>query len=248
VTSTVEMVGRFSTAAAVSVAALIGAGLALTGVELGSLRGLWDTTYGRLVLVKAAITAGVVVLAALNRFRLLPAIEAGAFDAVEPDAAAEAGDEAAEQAARWSRLRRLVAVEALALVAVLGVTAVLVNTTPSRTALGVSGGAVSLTQDIPNGTVNLEVAPAKSGPNTMHIQYRDSAGAPIDLATTLTVELSLPSEDLGPIQRQIVKLAPGHFVLEGNEMSVPGEWTVTLAARTSDFTEQRNTFQVLVTR
>ncbi|HEY6532274.1 MAG TPA: CopD family protein [Acidimicrobiales bacterium] len=232
-TSTVAVVGRFSTAAAATVAALGAAGLAMTWVELGSVRGLWETAYGRMVLAKVLITAGVIVLAALNRYRILPALAEDTHD---------------EQSLRWRRLRRTVAIEALAIVAVLAVTAVLVNTTPSRTALATATGPVSSTQQVETGSVTLEVAPAEAGRNTMHIQYLDAEGSPLDISPSLTVEVSLPSAALGPIERQVVKLAPGHFVLEGNELSLPGTWTVTLGARTSTFVEQRTTFEVPVTR
>ncbi len=107
-------------------------------------------------------------MAALNRFRLVPAIVAGAdADPDDPDPAVvrvrvavaardgaprpstarpsttrrrerTPGGEPTEselQAWRWIELRRLVTYEALALVVVLGFTAVLVNTTPGRTAM-----------------------------------------------------------------------------------------------------------------
>ena len=85
--STALILSRFSTAAAVSVLALVLAGGAMTWIETGSVKALFTTTYGRLVLVKMAITLGVVVMAAYNRFRLVPAIIAGAE--ADPDEADE---------------------------------------------------------------------------------------------------------------------------------------------------------------
>jgi copper transport protein len=247
VASTVGIVRRFSTVAAVSVAALVVAGTAMAWVETGSWRGLWETAYGRMVLAKVAVTLGVIVLAVLNRYRILPAIAGDLDDAdpVGPDATVPSDDDGA-RTARWRRLRRTVGAEALAIVAVLGITAVLVNTTPARTAPATASGPVRMTEATDEGTVSLEVVPAEVGRNTLHIQYLDDDGVPYDITTTLAVEFTLPEVGLGPIERQIVKLAPGHFVLEGNELSLPGTWTITLSARTSDFTEERTPFQVPV--
>ena len=290
VRSTAMILSRFSTAAAVSVLALVLAGGAMTWIETGSVKALFTTTYGQLVLVKMAITLGVVVMAAYNRFRLVPAIIAGAeSDPEEADLADQAvvtiparselaadsthttgssgvpgtddpdgddgddddddDDEPTEselQSWRWIELRRMVTYEALAIVAVLGFTAVLVNTTPARTAVVSEAKVVNLTDDTANGTVNLVVSPARAGRNSIHVQYADQAGKPVDVANTLTIELSLPAKDLGPITRQVVKLSPGHYVLEGDELSLAGEWTITLAVRTSDFAEERTSFQVPV--
>ena len=299
VRSTASIVGRFSTAAAISVAFLAAAGLAMAWVEVGSLSGLWSTTYGRLVLVKVAITLGVVVMAAYNRFRLIPAITEGA--AADPDddpdddervvtipasstvaassdddtavaVATEAGSgtdtlteavdsdhddqddedreptEAELQSWRWTELRRMVGYEAIALVAALAFTAVLVNTTPARTVIENEPKVVNLTDSTQSGDVNLVVTPARAGTNTLHVQYSDQAGKPLDVADTLTVEMSLPAKQLGPLTRQVVKISPGHYVLEGDEMSIGGDWTVTLAVRTSDFTEERTSFVIPIAK
>lgn len=302
VRSTAAIVGRFSNAAAVSVVFLAVAGLAMAWVEVGSLSGLWDTTYGRLVLVKVAITLGVVAMAAYNRFRLIPEITAGAAaDPVdEPDehvvtipasptvaSASEAGSAVAGSVAadrgsdtltgtltgsvddahdedledddreptdaelqswRWTELRRMVGYEAMALVAALAFTAVLVNTTPARTVIENEPKVVNLTDSTATGEVNLVVTPSRAGTNTMHVQYSDEAGKPLDVADTLTVEMSLPDKQLGPLTRQVVKISPGHFVLEGDEMSIGGEWTIVLGVRTSDFTEERTTFVIPIAK
>jgi copper transport protein len=290
VRSTAQILGRFSTAAAISVVALVVAGGTMAWIESGSLEALFTTTYGQLVLVKIALTLGVLAMAAFNRFRLVPAIVAGAAaDPDEPDqqivtitrpeptepasgSADSSGttgmaadgavavdveqvededDEPTEselQSWRWIELRRMVTYEAFALVAVLAFTAVLVNTTPARTAVLSEPKVVNLTEDTASGTVNLVVTPARAGTNSLHVQYADTSNKPIDVANTLTVEMSLPEKDLGPITRQVVKLSPGHYVVDGDELSLAGDWTVTLSVRTSDFTEERTTFPVTIAK
>ena len=287
VASTAAIVGRFSLAAGVSVIALVVAGGAMAWIESGSPRALWATTYGRLVLVKIAITLSVLAMAAVNRFRLVPAIIAGTesgldqmpalrgesgdaqgadratkvVDASKVRAATRGGDlltdeegaltdaelEREEHTWRWFELRRMVAYEAMALVAVLGFTAVLANVTPARTAFRETM-VVNLTQPVPTGTVNLVVTPAVPGANTVHVQYADPTGRPVDVAKELTVQFALPERDLAPITRTAVVAGSGHFVLEGPALSVPGTWTITLAVRTGDFTEQRSSFEVPISR
>jgi copper transport protein len=156
--------------------------------------------------------------------------------------------ESERQSWRWIELRRMVGYEALALVAVLGFTAVLVNTTPARSAVVTNPKVVNLTDDTQTGTVNLVVTPAKAGTNSIHVQYADDSGKPVDVANTLTVEMSLPEKDLGPITRQVLKLSPGHYVLDGDELSLAGDWTITLAVRTSDFAEERTSFQIPISK
>jgi hypothetical protein len=37
-------------------------------------------------------------------------------------------------------------------------------------------------------------------------------------------------------------------VIQANELLIPGTWTITIAVRTGDFTEQRTSFEVPVRR
>jgi copper transport protein len=252
VASTAGIVGRFSTVAAISVGFLAAAGIALgwnaTG---GSWNALVSTTYGRLLLAKVVITAGILTIAGYNRSWLVPALVQG--EAERKLAEREVADHELsfsdeQRATNWSLLRRAVSVEAIALVVVFGITSVLVNVTPARTAIETADRVVNQTQTVATGSVNLVVVPARVGENTLHIQYADSSGKPIDVANTLNIEFSLPAADLAAISRQTAKAGPGHFIYTGPELSIAGTWTLTLVARTSDFSEQRTSFQVPIRR
>lgn len=260
VASTAQIVSRFSTAAAITVALLAAAGLALSwNATGGSVDALISTTYGRLLLVKVLITAAILAVAGYNRSWLVPALVQGEAQRTAQDVVGEAATEDSgtttdtqlsvvftdeQSATNWGLLRRAVLIEAIALVVVLGITSVLVNVTPARTAIATRDRVVNQTQSVPTGTVNLVVVPARIGDNTLHIQYADAAGKPIDVANTLTIEFSLPSAELAAISRQTAKAGPGHFIYTGPELSIAGTWTVTVVARTSDFSEQRTTFSV----
>jgi putative copper resistance protein D len=57
-----------------AVAVLVGSGLLNSWFLVGSLAGLATTPYGQLLLVKLCLFAGMLALAALNRYWLLPSL------------------------------------------------------------------------------------------------------------------------------------------------------------------------------
>jgi putative copper resistance protein D len=63
---------RFSTFGIISVGVLLATGLVNSWILIGSLRGLVDTDYGRLVLLKVVLFAAMLSVAAVNRMQLTP--------------------------------------------------------------------------------------------------------------------------------------------------------------------------------
>src|SRR3546814_6455341 len=72
----VPLLRRFSTIAVPAVAILVLTGIVLAVVQAEAPQALLDTAYGRLLLAKLAGVAALLALAAVNRLRLTPAIEA----------------------------------------------------------------------------------------------------------------------------------------------------------------------------
>ena len=72
---------EFGRLAAVLVAMLVVAGLCYAALLLGSLTALVTTPYGQVLLAKIALVGGILGLAAVNRFRLVPALRTGAAQA-----------------------------------------------------------------------------------------------------------------------------------------------------------------------
>ncbi len=72
---------RFGQAASVIVPALILAGLLMSWLLLGDLRSLFVSGYGQALLIKLGLVALVLVMAAANKFRFVPAMQAGDHDA-----------------------------------------------------------------------------------------------------------------------------------------------------------------------
>jgi copper transport protein len=204
-----RVVAGFSGVAGLALVAVAGAGVALAWSQVRTLDALTSTTYGRLLIAKVAIVAVVAALGAWNRFRLVPALERA------PQAAGE-------------RLRRLVGIEALALVAAIGLTGVLVQVTPARAAVN---AIFSETVPLGDGSVNVVVDPTRVGPTSIHLYVLDEAGRPFS-PDEVTLELSLPSAEIGPLVREPFLAGPGHYQLDGRDLSIAGRWTITVTTRT----------------
>jgi putative copper resistance protein D len=101
---------RFGAAAVVVVVTLVVAGTALLWLLLGHSMALWASTYGRWLIVKLALVACILCLAAFNKWRLTPRLLAG-------DGRAAA------------RLRRTIRLELLVGGAILAVTATFTTVT-----------------------------------------------------------------------------------------------------------------------
>lgn len=218
-------VGRFSSAALYLVIALAGAAVLLWSRIGQSFSALWSTYYGELVLIKAGLATVVVALAAWNRFRLVPAITAQV--ATSPPA---------DSGPLRTRLRRSVAAEALILIAVIGITGVLVTQRPEPVAAAgpTAPPAVTITAD--GITAEITLAPGAVGTNALHLSLTDDGGQPLDLyedqAPTLSVTLTGTS--VGPFRHELVPLGEANYEAMVN-LPLPGSWTVTVTVRTSQF-------------
>ncbi len=201
----------FSRIAIVAVPVLVLAAIAFATVQLGALGDLVDTGYGRLILLKALLLAGLVALAALNRSRLVPALERG--DGRAPG---------------W--LRRSIAGELALIVCVGGVTAVLSQTPPPRPP------ATSIVRTLQAGDRSLEltVAPGRAGRNAIRATF-GRADARKPEPAEITLEIFNPGAGVEPIVRRPERLAPGVYRHEGGELAFPGTWTVEVHARVGEF-------------
>jgi len=83
-----DAVRRFSILGMISVAVLIASGAVNSWILVGSVRGLFVTDYGRLLLLKIAAFVLMVGLATINRFSLTPQLAAAANTCPEPKAVA----------------------------------------------------------------------------------------------------------------------------------------------------------------
>lgn len=237
-TSTVDVVSRFSTSAAWCAAGLIVGGGALAFNELGSFGAITSTSYGRALLVKVGVVAVILAVAGLNRFRLLPRLLVNAAPA-----GGAVDESSSPSGSHWRALARTVRLEVLGIVVVVALSALLVNLTPGNAGTAPSG-PFEQTVDFRGGYVSLEIIDNRPGTNSFHVTFLDSSRRSADPVLSAALELRLPSADLGPIKRDMVKAGAGHFILENvSDLSIAGDWTITLSVRVSEFDSDRVTFQ-----
>ncbi len=128
------------------------------------------------------------------------------------------------------------------MVAVVGLTAALVNTTPPQSASGgVQSGHGRARLGFGGTSSSTLPAPAL---NSIHLYLLDEGGPLLRGAASVELDLSLPSAEIGPLVRQPVLAGPGHYQLDGDELSVAGTWTIQVKALVDKFTEQTATAQV----
>ncbi|MGH2949157.1 MAG: copper resistance D family protein, partial [Solirubrobacteraceae bacterium] len=218
-------VGRFSAMAGLAIAVVLASGVVQGLIEVRTLPNLVETAFGRTVLVKVAIFAGIVALGWVNRRRLLPQLR----QATTPGRAG-------------LLLRRTLRAELALGVAALAATGALAGYAPS---VAESQGPFSTTASIGPARLEATVDPARVGPNEMHLYLFDRRdGRQYDATKELTVTAALPEKGIEPIELAATKAGPGHYVVSGAALAPEGEWTVEVAARVTEFDEHRTTFQV----
>ncbi len=220
-----NVVERYSVQAFMSVVLLVLTGTWAAYEEIGlSLDALLDTTYGRLVIVKAALLLATLPIANLNRTRTVPGIRAD----TEGSAA---------------RLRTYVRVEFGILLLVLAATAWLVQTPPAKVQLAPQ--VVEKTAELGSGgSVQLTVDPATVGSNLFHVYVYDKDLQLDDEVTDFTLTAFNDKRGLGPLKIDVLPTGPGHFQANGATIPFDGTWRLEASARRGKFDEERARFSV----
>jgi len=202
---------RFSMIAVPVVGLLALAGTTLALLELPSLNGMVETSYGRLLLVKLALVVVLLGLAGLNRFRFVAAF------AADP---------------RSPALGRSILLECILGAAILAVVAGWRFTPPPRdlvpdTPLGVHiHGERAMFQVL--------VSPGRVGRDNFLLQLMNADGMRLQ-ATEATLTLALPAAGIGPIERKAVRGADGDWRVQDVPLPLPGRWHLRIDALVSDF-------------
>ncbi|MCW2950586.1 MAG: copper resistance protein CopC [Thermoleophilia bacterium] len=214
-----EHVLRWSRTAFACVVVLVTTGLYASYVEIGlSKTALVDTTYGRLVLVKALLLVATMPFAWLNMRHNVPGLRSGRTSA-GVDARA--------------RLRTYVIAELLVLGCVIAATAALIQTAPARTQI--APARIERTIKFPSGaSAQLIVDPATVGPNEIHI-YAYNSTQRVDTKVT---DISLTADGPRGIKHLTLGLlpgGPGHFTVASRTIPFAGSWKFSLTVDRGDF-------------
>ncbi|KAA1428671.1 copper resistance CopC/CopD family protein [Nocardioides antri] len=214
-----QVLSRFSTAAAASLLVLTVMGSVLSWRILASWDLLFHTSYGILLLTKIAIVVVAILVAAANRFVLLPRVQ-------DPERRDETG-------AGTHPIRRAIAVEGVLLVGALLVTGFLTNQAPHPSPDLVSAPAASShAQSIGDLRIVTTLDSGTVGPNTVRIETEDTSGAPRTLPHRPVVSLSSDSHDLGSLP--ITRTGPATYEASAILPST-GTWEIQVSLRLSRF-------------
>jgi copper transport protein len=224
------VISRFSDLAVLAVAVIVATGVYRSWVEVRALRALTDATYGWVLLTKLGVFLPILVLGVVNNRWTKPRCELAARGEGPPNA--------------LRILRRLVAVEVALGVAVVGVTAFLVNLPPARVEAGVEGPFMAEAR-IGDHHLAVGVDPNQVGENMIHLSLTDDEGLP-GHAEEVQVLFRMPEEGIGPLPAHAEPRGPGAFLVHGHQLSVPGAWELEIVARLDEFTEERATVEIIV--
>ncbi len=206
---------RFSSRIAIVVAILLASGLVLAVVQVERPAALIETSYGRVLLAKLALVALVLGLAGFNRWRLTAQVETGRL-------------------AAGRVLGRIVAVELVLMLAIVG-TASLWRFTPPPRALAIAA-AQPATIHIHTLTAMADVTltPGRAGPVHVAVMLMNGEFGPLP-AKELTLSFANPAAGIEAIERRAVRGADGLWRIDALSLPVPGRWSVELAILISDF-------------
>lgn len=220
------LVADVSLHAVVAVAVVAVGGMAMAVAIAPDFGALIDSRWGRAVLVKVALTAVLVAIGWHHRYRLLPRLSGSG------------GDAAPVATATRTSVRRELGVFAAVLVATGVVVANSpdgggrsVGTDPAETSTSYTD-TVLLSTGV--GSVTFVLTPLAVGANDVFVQLEDTDGRPLETLFTPTLRLAEETQGVAPVQLVLDELGEGaHHV--SVYVPFPGDWTVTVLARTSTF-------------
>jgi copper transport protein len=213
----------FSRLAVGAIACLIAAGTALAALQLGAVSALVTTDYGRRLLAKLVLVAGLLGIAALNRLVLTPALG---------------------RSARAERGLRLTIGTELALAAVVVALTASLGAVPPPRALALQAAARQQTGEAGRDyavyasargyKLVLVATPATAGANRIDLYFTGPDGRP---AAAKAVELSaaLPARKIEALRLAASPVEPGHFRAPAS-LPLAGEWQLHAGLVIDDFT------------
>jgi copper transport protein len=218
VTGLVVCVPRFSNTAFVSVLVLIGAGIGSSVEHLPTFASLWQTSYGKALLVKIGLLAAALLLASVNLLRTVPRFKASA--------------QRPELGVPTARLlRRLVAGESLLVSGAVLAAAVLSSLPPPSKALASVGSAQAKVGPGPisqvvtqNGyKLAVRVTPNKAAvPNSFQVGIT-RGGKPVRNAD-VTLDFTMLDMEMGQQAYHLSETAPGTYGHAAPALVMVGHW------------------------
>jgi copper transport protein len=235
----------FSRIATVTLVVVLASGLVRSLEEVHPLTNLLHTSYGLTLVVKVALVAVLVLFAAFNHYRFVPALAGagslgGAAGSDDQAADVEAGNHGKARARRSAGARHAAGrhiildsrAELAVAIGVLVATAVLSGLAPANVS-STNGAPQTVVSGSDFGTtvrVTLSVSPGTVGKNDFTVDVDDyDTGKQLTAVSTVTLSFALPSRpDVNPSQLSLRRASTGNWKGSGLELSVVGSWRVTV--------------------
>lgn len=219
----------FSGLALGAVVALAATGTIQAVSYLESVSDLWSTGFGRAVSAKILLFGALVTVGVIQRRRSLPQLRKASEGGLPPGR----GGKVAIRALR---------VEVALFASVLAATAILAGEPPPGAE---AGGPQSASADLGAARLDVSVEPASVGSNEIHLYLFDAEdGSQYDELGQVSLEASVPAEEIGPIELDIEKSGPGHYTAPDAVLGVPGEWELELSGRVSRFEDLTGSVEI----
>ncbi len=239
---------RYAWLAVISLTLLIGTGVFNGFVQLPNRPALWDTTYGRVLIVKLSLILPLLGVAGLNAIFLAPKLS-DAIDALHNEEDPTFQEDQAERGRLQGRLAllqrvlpRTIALELLLGVAVLASVAVLAQSTTANGELQQEAGKPSGQYEVSNqpGDLNADllIRPFGLSVSTFTVTLQPQAGA--QLGDILDVKLRAFYDDpnapltygsSGTDQELTATSQPGVWNADSALLTRPGDWRIQIRIR-----------------
>jgi copper transport protein len=206
---------RFSRAMPTVLAVLVAAGVALAIVQVGRLGALLDTAYGQVFLAKLLLLGGLFALAAVNRWTLTAAVEAGDRSATR-------------------RLVRSIAAETLIVLALLAAVAVWRFTPPPRALDAAAAQPATIHIHTAKAMADVAITPGRAGPATISATIMTGDFGPLD-AKEVTFVFTHAAAGIEAFERRAEKHGDGTWRAEGVVLPLSGRWTLRIDILINDF-------------
>jgi copper transport protein len=218
-------VPRLSRVAFVSVMLLIGSGTGAAIIQLPTLAALWQTSYGKAIVVKVGLLGGAMLLASGNLARNTPRLRA-------------AKARPAEAAGAATLLRRLVSGEAVLVAGAVFAAATLSSLPPPPKALAGTGAASAhvgpgpVTETVRRGSYRLDVRvdPNRAAvPNAFSVAI-SKGGKPLRNAD-VTATVTMLDMEMGQLAYRLPETAPGRYERSAPALVMVGHWGLAFEIR-----------------
>lgn len=217
-----SLILNFSGLAAIAVGILALSGMYLAWQHVGTWTKLVGTAYGLTLLLKLAVAGLTVFIAGINLWFIKPRLNA-AYEHPE--------DPKSETAVR--RFRYLVTIEVTIALFILLITGFLTDMQRGQDAplLSDAPGETVLTQQVNDLMVEVTITPALVGSNAFEILITDADGRPAAGIEEVSARFTYLDQSLGSAGADAELMTPGLFRLDGNYISLIGDWQMELSLR-----------------